>query len=163
MKTFKLYSIYLLQNESGKVTTSSLKLDRGLIINMENSKQTWLIEAVVEKDLFPFFSEVQQDDKDLLLDVVISRKDNYPATLITKVSEITQLSNGISILMKGKLVLGKDDVLEDVIEDLVADNYQGEEFIDEFKRRKADLTAYSQRTLEEIYQELEKTGDYRLA
>ncbi|KGA98787.1 hypothetical protein AJ85_01875 [Alkalihalobacillus alcalophilus ATCC 27647 = CGMCC 1.3604] len=162
MKTFKLYSIYLLKGKSGKLTHYPLKLERGLIINMENSKQTWLIEAVVEKEQFAFFNEVQQEDKDLLIDVVISRKDNYPATLITKVSEITQLSSGISILMKGNLILGKDEVLEDVVEDLVDENYKGPEFIDEFKRRKANLTAHSQRTLDEVYEDLLKKDDYRL-
>ncbi|KYG26630.1 YwpF family protein [Alkalihalobacillus trypoxylicola] len=162
MKTFKLYSISLLKGINGKVQQFPLTIEQGLIINMENSRRTWLIEAVVDKEHLTFFKEVHAEDKDLLINVVITSKDNYPATMVTKVSEITKMSKGLSILMKGKLVLGKDEVLDDVVNDLVGQDYHGNHFIEEFKQRKSNLAAYSQKTLDEVYQKLSRDDEYRL-
>lgn len=129
---------------------------------MENKAQTWFIEAVISNEYLSYFEQLKDEKKDLLVDVVITRRDNYPATMITQIAKITNLSEEISILLKANFVIKKDDVIEDVLEDLVEKGYTGNKLIEEFKERKENLLAHSQKTLDEVYNNLKESGEYKL-
>ncbi len=74
---------------------------------MENKAQTWFIEAVISNEYLSYFEQLKDEKKDLLVDVVITRRDNYPATMITQIAKITNLSEEISILLKANFVIKK--------------------------------------------------------
>ncbi|MDV2686359.1 YwpF-like family protein [Alkalihalophilus lindianensis] len=162
MKTFKLYSLCVLEGKEGSIKQRAIPLKDGLIINMENEDRTWHIDAVTDSTHKPYFEKVKEEEGHLLVDAIITSKNNHPATMVTKVITITELSDGISVLLEAKLVLQKDEVIEDVIEDLVAEGLSGEELVSEFKERKNNLAAHSEKTLEEVYASLQQSGQYQL-
>ncbi|ERN52393.1 YwpF-like family protein [Alkalihalophilus marmarensis] len=162
MKTFKLYSLCILEGSEGSIKQRAVPLKDGLIINMENEEHTWHIDAVMEESFKGYFEEIKQESGHLLVDAIITSKNNHPATMVTNVVTITDLSGGISVLLEAKLVLQKDEVIEDVIEDLVEEGLSGEQLVQEFKSRKENLAAHSENTLAEVYASLKESGNYQL-
>ncbi|GAE34232.1 YwpF-like family protein [Halalkalibacter akibai] len=163
MKTFKLYSISLLEGKDGNVHQKMVPIEDGLIINMENQKQMWYIEAVVSEDYAEFFQRVKEKEEHILVDVVITSKDNHPAAMITSVQSITSLSNSkISVLLEAKLAVKKDDVIEDVLKDLVSRGFSEEALLEEFKTRMENLKAHPQSALGSIYRSIQQSGLYKL-
>ncbi|TSB48139.1 YwpF-like family protein [Alkalicoccobacillus porphyridii] len=162
MKTFKLYALYLLAGDNETIRQEAIPLTDGLIINMENSERTWFIDAVVPKEFKTFFEGEQQANRHVFLNVIITSKDNHPAAMITSIETITELSEGYSIVFKGRIVLGRDDVLEDVLEDLLSDGHSTESLLERFKQRTENLDSYSDKTLNEVYKDLKESGKYVL-
>ncbi|MBP3949843.1 YwpF-like family protein [Bacillus suaedae] len=161
MKTFRLISLCLLDGKKGHVEQKIVPIEDGLIINMENP-QVWFIEAVVSKEYYPYFNSILEKNGNVLIDVVITSKENHPAAMITNVLSITELSEKVSVLLKGDLALKKDDLLADVLEDIVGEGVQGEKLLAEFSHRRANLSEFSERTLDELYQSLKEDGKYSL-
>lgn len=128
----------------------------GLIINMENEDKTWFLDAVVSNEDAHFFEREQEAERHILVSVVITSKNNHPAVMITSIEAITELDQGKSVVLKGKIVSGRDDVLEDVFEDILAEGIERADVVDEFKRRVEKLEAYSDKTIQEVYQDLKK-------
>ena len=162
MKTFKLYALYLLAGDNETIRQETIPLTDGLIINMENSERTWFIDAVVPEEYKKFFEGEQQSNRHVFLNVIITSKDNHPAAMITSIETITELSEGYSIVFKGRIVLGRDDVLEDVLEDLLSDGQSTESLLERFKERTENLDSYSDKTLNEVYKDLKESGKYVL-
>ena len=82
--------------------------------------------------------------------------------MITSIETITELSDGYSIVFKGRIVLGRDDVLEDVLEELLTDAHSNENLLERFKERTENLDSYSEKTLNEVYKDLKESGKYVL-
>lgn len=161
MKTFKLISLHVLDGKSGRVEQKEVPITSGLIINMENP-YAWYIEAIVDKEEAKYFQMMYEKKGNILVDVVITSKDNHPAAMITNVESVTPLSKEMSILLKGELAIKKDDLLADVLEDIVNEGFTGQDLIQEFGSRRQNLIEYSQRTLDELYDSLRKGERYRL-
>ncbi|GAE32347.1 YwpF family protein [Alkalihalobacillus hemicellulosilyticus] len=161
MKTFKLISLCVLDGKKGQVEQKIVPIEDGLIINMANP-HAWYIEAIVDKDQAKYFQMIYERRGNILVDVVITSKDNHPAAMITNVESVTPLSGQMSILLKGELAFKKDDLLADVLEDIVNEGFKGQELLEEFGNRRQNLIEYSQRTLDELYQSLRKGGRYSL-
>ncbi|WP_059103733.1 YwpF family protein [Shouchella shacheensis] len=163
MKTFKLYTLHVLDGKEGSVQQHHIPLNDGLIINMENEEATWFIDAVVPKEHAPFFEKELEEQRHLLVSVVITSKNNHPAVMITTIETTTDLEKDMSIVLKGKIVLGRDDILEDIFEDLLEEEYeQKEEMLIEFRKRVEQLEAYSDRTIEEVYNAFKQNNKYQL-
>ncbi|WP_100405183.1 YwpF family protein [Bacillus solitudinis] len=162
MKTFKLYSLAILESVNGTVIQKPISVSNGLIINMENQEYIWYIDAVVSKEEELYFEQVQERKQNILVDVVITSKENHPAAMITSISAITKLSTGASILLEARLVLKKDDIIENMVENLVNEGFSGKTLFSEFKKRKENLAAHSQTTLDEVYRTLKESGKYQL-
>ncbi|TWI56885.1 YwpF family protein [Halalkalibacter nanhaiisediminis] len=162
MKTFKLYSFCLLEGKSGKVEKKPIPIQDGLIINLENSEHTWYIDAVFSADQFDYFKDLHEQGAHILVDVIITSKDNHPATMISSVQTITSLSEQISILFEAKLAKKKDDVVENVLEDLVEKGYKEDSLLSEFRSKMENLAAHSQQSLDELYRSLQNSGQYNL-
>ncbi len=152
----------MLEGKFGPVKQKAIPVRNGLIINMEDEAQTWHIDVVTDNDYRAYFEEVAKNDGHLLVDAIITSKNNHPATMVTSVKTITDLSDGVSILLRAKLVLHKDEVIEDVIEELIAEGLSGEELLKEFKVRKENLAAHSDKTIDEVYESLQKSGEFQL-
>ncbi|MEK4566005.1 YwpF family protein [Alkalihalobacillus sp. FSL R5-0424] len=162
MKTFKLHALYLLAGDNESIRQESVPLKDGLIISMENKERTWFIDAVVSEEDMHFFEGEQKANRHVFLNVIITSKDNHPAAMITSIETIKKLSDGYSIIFKGRIVLGRDDVLEDVLEELLTDGHSTESLLERFKQRTENLESYSEKTLNEVYKDLKESGNYVL-
>ncbi|KHF39714.1 YwpF-like family protein [Halalkalibacter okhensis] len=162
MKTFKLYSLSLLEGKGECVDQRLIPIHDGLIINMENSNQTWYIEAVISKDYCEYFKEIKENKGHILVDVIITSKDNHPAAMITNVQTITELSEHISVLLEAKLALKRDVIIEDVLKDLVKEGYSEEQLLTEFRNKMENLAAHPQSALNTIYRSIKESGEYNL-
>lgn len=129
MKTFKLVSLQLVE-ENGLI---DIQLDDGLIINKEDEKSTWLLEAFIDKSYLEYFKKRADDKDELTIQVVITKKENDPAAFQTKITSISELENHISILFEGSLKRTKNDYAELLLQDLLDKGFIGESLLDEFK------------------------------
>ncbi|GAE28338.1 hypothetical protein JCM9140_4558 [Halalkalibacter wakoensis JCM 9140] len=162
VKTFKLYSLSLLEGKEGEVNQRLIPIEDGLIINMENQSQTWFIEAVIDHEYYDYFKKVKENSGHILVDVIITSKDNHPAAMITKVQTISKLSKGISVLLEAKLALKRDVIIEDVLKDLVNEGYSDEQLLTQFHNKMENLAAHPQSALNTIYRTIKENGQYNL-
>ncbi|BAB07029.1 YwpF-like family protein [Halalkalibacterium halodurans] len=162
MKTFKLYSLHVWKEEGDEIKHVDVSIEDGLIINMENKKKMWLIDAVMSQEQAAFFQEIKQQDRDVIVEVVITSKNNYPATMITHVRKMTPLKEQVSVLLEGKLLLQKEDVVEHMLKELIDEGYMGQELIDEFKTRQGSQQTQSNIVSNGLYRSLKESDHYRL-
>ncbi|NEU30022.1 hypothetical protein GN156_04415 [bacterium LRH843] len=162
MKTFKLISICLFERKLEKVEKVPIEIKDGLIINMEDQEQTWYIDAVISNDHLTYFQHLKEEGKNVLVEVIITSKDNHPAAMITCIDTITELSEHISVLFEAKLAVKKDDVIENILTHLVNNGHLNKNVLpdvtDEFKNQ----TNHSKHRLESLFHELEERGQYNL-
>ncbi|KAB2336543.1 hypothetical protein F7731_09205 [Cytobacillus depressus] len=140
MKTFKLISLQVVEDDS----LVEIDLNDGLIINQENERNTWLLEFYINKSYDDYFQKLFKEGKELIVQVVITKKENSPAALQSRIITIKHLKDHMSILMEGKLMKNNDDYAEVVLKKLIDKGLAGEELMKEFKtilRGKPHLTA----------------------
>lgn len=131
MKTFKLVSLQLV--EEGSLV--DIELDDGLIINKEDEKSNWLLEAYIDKSYLDYFKKRADNKDELVIQVVITKKENDPAAFQTKITSINELENHISILFEGSLKRTKNDYAELLLQDLLDKGFKGDNLLDEFKTK----------------------------
>lgn len=139
MKTFKLISLQIVEENE----LVEIELEDGLIISQENDQSTWIIEAYVNKTYDEYFQNISKQNR-VMLQVVITKKENSPAAFETKIITVKKLDNHISILFQGKLKKTNNDYAEIVLKKLIDQGLTGEELLKEFKkisRGKPQLTA----------------------
>ncbi len=127
MKTFKLVSMQVIEED--KLT--DIVLDDGLIINKEDENSTWLLEAYINSQYKSYFQ--QKSDQELVVQVVISKKENDPAAFLTTILSMNEFDDHISILFKGQLKRTKSDFAEILLQDLLTQGLTGEDLMNEFK------------------------------
>ena len=116
MKTFKLISLHV----TGDHGLIEINLEDGLIINKEDENRTWLLEASVSASYEDYFQSLLEDEKDLTLQIVISRKENEPAYYYSKLFHIRKLdSDSLSVLFKGSLNRSRSNYAEQVLTNLI--------------------------------------------
>ncbi|MFV8827679.1 YwpF family protein [Alkalihalobacterium sp. APHAB7] len=152
MKTYRLFSLRVLQPHEKGVSQVEIPLQDGLIIDMEDSAKKWLIDAVINQDVIGIFEKCEKENGKLILEAVITSENNYPATMVTKVRKITHLSNKVSILLDGLMAVRKDDIIDVILESIVDEGLTGEALLEEFKRRKA--TRGVEKIVENIYKQV---------
>ncbi|MBU9721393.1 MULTISPECIES: YwpF-like family protein [Bacillaceae] len=164
MKTFKLCSLAVLfddeQNHSSENRGKDIPLVDGLIINKEEARKNWLIDAVVTPDWKSFFEDYLQNEQQFMAEVTITRKTNDPATLVCDVKGIRDLHDNVSIHLDGTLVVKKDDLSDMLLKNLIDEGYEGEALFQEFKRRKKDRGQAIQGILSNAYKQVKQKGYY---
>lgn len=164
MKTFKLCSLAVLfddkKNYDSELKGKNIPLVDGLIINKEEARKNWLLEAVVEEEWANFFQQHLKDGQQFMAEVTITRKTNDPATLVCKVRSINKLINHFSVHLDGILVVKKDDLSDMLLRNLINEGYEGEELYAEFKRRKKDRGQAIQGILTSAYAQVKQKGFY---
>ncbi|WP_174613082.1 YwpF-like family protein [Virgibacillus ihumii] len=133
MKTFKLYSLDILQSEDKDISQYGIELKDGLIINREDDLNQWVIEAYVKHDYLDFFKKLQQDREEVMLQVKITKPTNQPATFITSIIGVNEIGPNINILFKGTMVDQQKDKVWAMLKSLIEQGYQGEDLLDKFK------------------------------
>lgn len=130
LKTFKMLTLER-YTEEGFI---SYPLVDGIIINQENSHQTWVLEMYVNRDLAADFYPFLNTDQLLEVKAIISYPDNEPAAFRVVVVAIQELGDQVSILMKGTLKTHRRQYAEMLLEKLISeDGLSGEELITQFR------------------------------
>ncbi|PLR85083.1 hypothetical protein CVD25_00285 [Bacillus canaveralius] len=131
MKTFKLISLQIVDGTD----LIDVELDDGLIINKEDEKNTWLLEAYTDKSYYEFFQKLADENKELLVQVVITKKENEPVAFETTVHSVRQLETKMSVLLQGTLKRTKKDYAELLLGTLLQSGLAGDELLHEFKEK----------------------------
>jgi hypothetical protein len=132
LKTFKLVGLALINEEKKR---EDIPLIDGLIINKEDGKNRWLVEAYIDRSYLDRFSTFQKNGQEIQLQVVISNKSNDPARMIATVRSITVMDERISVLIDALLLRNRTNLAEIILEDLVERGFQGETLLKEFKHQ----------------------------
>ncbi|MDQ0200809.1 YwpF-like family protein [Neobacillus ginsengisoli] len=131
MKTFKLYSLEVV--EDGTVVDVPLK--DGLILNKEDDRSTWLLEAYTDLSLYDYFKKISEQDRDIIVEAVITKKENAPAYFQTKICSLNKFEEHISVLLEGHLRRNRSDYSELLLENLLQKGLEGQSLLDEFKEK----------------------------
>ncbi|HAQ06040.1 MAG TPA: hypothetical protein DCR24_00295 [Bacillus bacterium] len=131
MKTFKLVSMQLADDDS----LVDIDMEDGLIINKEDDKGTWLVEAFVDHKYIPYFENCSLNDKEIIVQAVITKRENDPAAFVTKVCCVKKLKKHASILLTGKLTKPKSDYPEKLLEHLLEQGFTGDQLLSEFREK----------------------------
>ncbi|MHC0036477.1 YwpF-like family protein [Pseudoneobacillus sp. C159] len=129
MKTFKLVSLQVVE-DTGLL---DIPLEDGLIINREDEKNSWLLEAFTSDVHLPFFQSAYDSKQDLIVQVVITKKENDPATFQTKVCSVKKLGQHVSILFEGILKRARNNYAEQLLDHLLQKGLDGSALMQEFK------------------------------
>lgn len=131
MKTFKLISMQLADDDA----LVDIPMEDGLIINKEDDKGTWLVEVFTDHKYIPYFQDACDNDKEIIVQVVITKRENDPAAFATKVCCVKKLKSHASILLTGKLTKPKSDYPEKLLEYLMDKGLSDDELLAEFKEK----------------------------
>lgn len=134
MKTFKLKGLTIMDNGNGSeyVKQRTFSLKDGLVINRED-EGGWLIEAFIGREHVPYFSQIKNKEE-IMIQVKITRTDNDPAFFITKIIELTEVDeDGLSVLFQGHIVDHAKSRIEELLESIIEEGYQGESLLRKFK------------------------------
>ncbi|UTW69309.1 hypothetical protein KHA80_20890 [Anaerobacillus sp. HL2] len=133
MKTFRLCSlVILLDNE---IEATEISIVEGLIINKEEVKKNWLIEAVVGPEMEEYFHKLYKTQEKFMVESTIT-KTNDPATFVCTVKSVTKLNANISVLLDGYLVVKEEDFSDMILKSIIKEGFEGDEILTEFKKAK---------------------------
>ncbi|MFK9091483.1 YwpF-like family protein [Bacillus salipaludis] len=131
MKSFKLYSLDVVEDD----TSVEVPLVDGLILNKEDDRSTWLLEAYTNLSLYDYFKKISEQNRDIIVEAVITKKENAPAYFQTKISSLLKFEKYISVLFEGHLRRNKSDYSELLLDSLMQKGLEGEELLKEFKEK----------------------------
>lgn len=134
MKTFKLVSLEMVENHQQDIETEGLSLIDGLIINREDEKNQWLIEAYMKQQYLSHFQMIKENGNSVMLYAKISKPTNKPAPFLSKIISINHIEDKMSVIFLGELVDEKKEKVENTLKHLIDQGYQGEELLEKFKK-----------------------------
>jgi hypothetical protein len=133
MKTFKLISLAVMEDEK----SINVPLDHGLIINKEDEHSTWLLEAYTrDLALYDYFQKINDEDRDIIVQVVITKPDNDPVFLQTKISCLQRFKEHISVLLQGQLRRTTKNHSQMLLQSLLQQGFAGDSLLSEFIKKK---------------------------
>lgn len=130
MKTFKLISLQIIDDSKALDIT----LHDGLIINKEDERNRWLMEAYVDAKYEDFFTKLLEANKETPAQVVISKKENDPASFTTRVLAVKKIDDRLSVLFEGFLKRTRN-YAELLLSNLIEKGLSGEELLSEFREK----------------------------
>ncbi len=154
VKTYRLFSLRVFEGHENGVTQKNIPIENGLIIDVEDGDKKWLVDAIFEET--DDFSPVE--GQTLLIEVVITSKNNYPATMVVDVKKITTLSTKKSFLLEGHMAINRDEIIELILQGIVEEGISGTALLNEFKKRKGERGEAMQRIVDNIYKQVESQG-----
>lgn len=133
MKTFKLNSLSVLESKKDQIKEHPIELIDGLIINREDDEGQWLTEAYTDQKYKGLFQRLKNSQEELMIEVKITKESNAPVTFITTIVGINDIGDFMNVLLIGKMIDKRKGIIEDLLSDLIAKGYQGEELLARFK------------------------------
>jgi len=132
LKTFKLKGLEILENEDKQIKQQTFDLIDGLVINRED-KFGWLIEAYMDAKYLPFLLEIDKEIE-FMIKVKITREANDPAFFVIKMVGIDEIGeNNINVIFQGQIVDQKKSRIEEMLQMIIEEGYQGESLLKKFK------------------------------
>jgi hypothetical protein len=133
MKTFLLKALQIIESQNEEIVKTDIDLLDGLIINREDDNNTWLIEALVDKNYLDFFKAIQEKQEQVMIEVKISKTTNTPATFITSIDSINNIGKHINVMLMGKIIDKRKSKIEEMLRELIEKGYEGEILLTKFK------------------------------
>lgn len=132
MKTFKLKGLKIMEDQDSATKRKKISLIDGLVINRED-ESGWIIEAYIEDSYKRYFESIINTEE-LMVQVKITREDNDPAFFITEIISVNAIDDGtINVLFQGKVVDHRNSRIEEMLEMIIEEGYQGESLLKKFK------------------------------
>ncbi|MGP4062253.1 YwpF-like family protein [Halobacillus sp. H74] len=135
MKTFKLISMDIVEEKNEDITQRRIKLQDGLIINREDDHGRWVIEAFVDESYTDFFRAMHENEEEIIVQVKITKPSNRPATFMVKPIDINMIGEAMNVIFMGTIVDRQQEQVERVLKQLLDEGFQGEDLLEEFKKR----------------------------
>ncbi|QAS51230.1 YwpF-like family protein [Halobacillus litoralis] len=135
MKTFKLISMDIVEEKNEDITQRRIKLQDGLIINREDDHGRWVIEAFVDESYTDFFRTMHENEEEIIVQVKITKPSNRPATFMVKPIDINMIGEAMNVIFMGTIVDRQQEQVERVLKQLLDEGFQGEDLLEEFKKR----------------------------
>jgi hypothetical protein len=129
MKSFKLVALEVVEDGN----TVEIPLEDGLIINKENENASWLLEAYTDLSLYDYFMKIQEGNREIIVQAVITKRENDPAYFQTKISSLNKFDNHMSVLFEGRLRRNRSDYSELLLDSLLEKGLGGQALLEEFK------------------------------
>ncbi|MEH7180623.1 YwpF family protein [Neobacillus vireti] len=129
MKSFKLVALEVVEDG----TSVEVPLEDGLIINKENERASWLLEAYTDLTLYDYFKKIHDESSEIIVQAVITKRDNDPAYFQTKVASLTKFEHHMSVLLEGRLRRTRSDYSELLLDSLLEKGLGGQALLEEFK------------------------------
>lgn len=134
MKTFKLNSLSVLEKTDEVIKEHAIDLMDGLIINREDEEGKWLIEAFCDIKYKDLFLRLKECAEKVMIHVKITKESNAPVVFLTTVVDINEIGNTMNVLFMGTMIDKDKRIAEELLSSLIADGYQGEELLEQFKK-----------------------------
>ena len=132
MKTFKLKGLKIMANEEEGFERRNIPLHDGLVINRED-KHGWLIEAYTDKQHLKYLNSLEKVEE-IMIQVKITREENDPAFFITNIVGINEINEeNINVLFQGEVVDHRKSRIEEMLQMIIEEGYQGESLLKKFK------------------------------
>ncbi|MYL47323.1 hypothetical protein GLV94_16880 [Virgibacillus halodenitrificans] len=133
MKTFKLKSLEILEQEGEEIKKHSIELKDGLIINREDERNQWTIEAYVDHSYLSLFNRMKEIRDEIMIQVKITKESNDYATFITSIVSINEIGSDLNVLFLGTIIDRQKSKIEEMLVKLVEQGYEGKNLIKKFK------------------------------
>lgn len=130
MKTFKMLSFDLVTQDG----MQAFPLVDGIIINQENSHQSWILELFIDRQYRPIFDELLANATVVDVRAVISFPDNEPAPFRVVVHTVQEIGEHVSVLLKGTLKIKRSKYAEQLLADLLTEGVSQVELLDRFSK-----------------------------
>ncbi|WP_068986210.1 YwpF family protein [Lysinibacillus xylanilyticus] len=128
MKTFKMLSFDLVTKDG----MQPFPLVDGIIINQENSHQSWILELFLDRQYRSTFDELLASATVFNVRAVISSPDNEPAPFQVIVHNVQEIGEHISVLLKGTLKIKRSKYAEQLLAELLAEGVSLDELLERF-------------------------------
>ncbi|WP_226578142.1 YwpF-like family protein [Halobacillus litoralis] len=135
MKTFKLISLDIVEEKNEDITQRRIKLQDGLIINREDDHGRWVIEVYVDESYNDFFDAMHRNEEEIIIQAKITKQTNRPATFMVKPIDINRIGDGMNVIFMGTIIDRQQEQVEKVLKQLMDEGYQGEELLEQFKKK----------------------------
>ena len=129
MKSFKLVALEVVEDGN----SVEIPLEDGLIINKENESASWLLEAYTDLSLYDYFQKIHEQSREVIVQAVITKRENDPAYFQTKIATLKKFENHISVLFEGRLRRNRSDYSELLLDSLLEKGLGGQALLEEFR------------------------------
>jgi hypothetical protein len=129
MKTFKLVALEVVDGGD----TVEIPLEDGLIINKENERASWLLEAYTDLTLYDYFKSIHEQSREVIVQAVITKRENTPAYFQTRIASLHKFEKHMSVLFEGQLRRNRSDYSELLLDSLLEKGLGGQALLEEFK------------------------------
>lgn len=133
MKTFKLKGLEIVENQEEGIKQINIPIIDGLVINREDGNG-WLVEAYIEASHKEFLEILKENTSEIMIQVKITKETNEPAFFITSIVAINDIKeNRINVLFQGNVVDVQKSKIEEMLQTIIEEGYQGASLLKKFK------------------------------